>query len=152
MFLCYKEPANMSYFGWENEALPLGNGKIGAKVFGGKECELIHFNEKTLWSGGADVNGYTGGVKSTDKGEGLRKIQTLLDKNDVNQVLKGLKSAAGYLRRELGHALNLRYTPELIFERDDSIDKGAHVLDLLRNPEAVKPPNPANAHIILDEE
>ena len=77
---------------------------------------------------------------------------SVLDKNDVNQVLKGLKSAAGYLRRELGHALNLRYTPELIFERDDSIDKGAHVLDLLRNPEAVKPPNPANAHIILDEE
>ena len=48
MFLCYKEPANMSYYGWENEALPLGNGKIGAKVFGGMECELIHFNEKTL--------------------------------------------------------------------------------------------------------
>jgi len=77
---------------------------------------------------------------------------SVLDKNDVNQVIKGLKSAAGYLRRELGHALNLRYTPELIFERDDSIDKGAHVLDLLRNPEAVKPPNPANAHIVLDEE
>ena len=77
---------------------------------------------------------------------------SVLDKSDVNQVLKGLKSAAGYLRRELSRALNLRYTPELIFERDDSIDKGAHVLDLLRDPERVKPANPANAHIILDEE
>ena len=77
---------------------------------------------------------------------------SVLDKSDVNQVLKGLKSAAGYLRRELGRTLNLRYTPELIFERDDSIDKGAHVLDLLRDPERVKPANPANAHIILDEE
>ena len=57
-----------------------------------------------------------------------------------------------YLRRELGARLKLRYTPELIFERDDSIDKGAHVLDLLRDPERVKPANPANAHIILDEE
>ena len=77
---------------------------------------------------------------------------SVLDKSDVNQVLKGLRSAAGYLRRELGRTLNLRYTPELIFERDDSIDKGAHVLDLLRDPERVKPANPANAHIILDEE
>ena len=41
MFLCYKEPANMSYFGWEKEALPLGNGKIGAKIFGGTH----HFHD-----------------------------------------------------------------------------------------------------------
>ena len=58
---------------------------------------------------------------------------SVLDKSDVNQVLKGLKSAAGYLRRELSHALNLRYTPELIFERDDSIDKGAKMYALLNS-------------------
>ncbi len=77
---------------------------------------------------------------------------SVLDKSDVAQVLKGLKSASGYLRRELGHALNLRNTPELTFVRDDSIDQGAHILDMLRNPEIVKPANPANEHIILDEE
>ena len=66
--------------------------------------------------------------------------------------MKGLKSAAGYLRRELGRALNLRSTPELSFVRDDSIDKGAHILDMLRNPQVVKPPNPANEHIVLGEE
>lgn len=75
-----------------------------------------------------------------------------LDKDSTPQLLKGLKSASGYLRRELGRALNLRNTPELFFVRDDSIDKGAHILDMLRNPEVVKPANPANAHIILDEE
>ena len=75
-----------------------------------------------------------------------------LDKSDMNQVLKGLKSASGYLRRELGRSLNLRNTPELTFVRDDSIDQGAHILDMLRNPDIVKPANPANAHIILDEE
>ena len=75
-----------------------------------------------------------------------------LDKSDMNQVLKGLKSASGYLRRELGRSLNLRNTPELTFIRDDSIDQGAHILDMLRNPDIVKPANPANAHIILDEE
>ena len=77
---------------------------------------------------------------------------SVLDKSDVNQVLKGLKSASGYLRRELGRTLNLRNTPELTFVRDDSIDQGAHILDMLRDPNVVKPANPANAHIILDEE
>lgn len=77
---------------------------------------------------------------------------SVLDKSDVNEVVKGLKSAGGYLRRELGRALQLRYTPELIFEKDASIDKGAHILDLLRDPSVVKPANPANAHIDLGEE
>ena len=77
---------------------------------------------------------------------------SVLDKSDVEQVLKGLKSASGYLRRELGRALNLRNTPELTFVRDDSIDQGAHILEMLRNPEVVKPANPANADIILEDD
>ena len=77
---------------------------------------------------------------------------SVLDKSDVNEVVKGLKSAGGYLRRELGQALSLRYTPELLFVEDDSIDKGAHILEMLRDPEVVKPANPANEHIVLDEE
>jgi len=77
---------------------------------------------------------------------------SVLDKSASAQALKGLKSASGWLRRELGQALSLRNTPELSFVRDDSIDKGAHILDMLRDPEVVKPANPANAHIILDEE
>ena len=71
---------------------------------------------------------------------------SLLNKGDSDQVLKGLKSASGYLRRELGQALRLRYTPELSFFRDDSIDKGAHILELLRDPEVVKPVNPDNPY------
>ena len=77
---------------------------------------------------------------------------SVLDKSASAQALKGLKSASGYLRRELGRALNLRNTPELSFVRDDSIDKGAHILDLLRDPDVVKPPNPANEHIVLDDD
>jgi ribosome-binding factor A len=77
---------------------------------------------------------------------------SVLDKSDSEQVLKGLKSAAGYLRRELGRALNLRHTPELTFLRDDSMAKGAKILEMLRDPEVVKPENPANAHIILEDE
>ena len=77
---------------------------------------------------------------------------SVLDKSDVKEVVKGLKSAGGYLRRELGRALQLRYTPELQFVEDVSIDTGAHILSMLRNPEVVKPANPANAHIELDGE
>jgi len=77
---------------------------------------------------------------------------SVLDKSDCDRVLKGLKSASGWLRRELGRALSLRYTPELTFIRDDSIDKGAHILEMLRDPNVVKPADPANAHIVLDEE
>lgn len=77
---------------------------------------------------------------------------SVLDKTEVSGVMKGLKSAAGYLRGGLSRTLNLRYTPELIFERDDSIDHGAHILEMLRDPNVVKPANPANAHIVLDEE
>ncbi len=61
-----------------------------------------------------------------------------LDKTKGKELLKGLKSAGGWLRRELGHHLDLRYTPELTFELDDSIDKGAHILDLLRAHETDK--------------
>lgn len=59
-----------------------------------------------------------------------------LDKGQEKEILKGLKSASGFLRRELGHALQLRYTPELQFIGDDSIQHGAHILELLRQEEA----------------
>ena len=60
---------------------------------------------------------------------------SVLNKEDGKEVLKGLRSAGGYLRRELGRALSLRHTPELLFQEDDSIDKGAHILQLLNDIE-----------------
>ena len=60
---------------------------------------------------------------------------SVLDKAQEKEVLKGLKSAAGFLRRELGHALQLRYTPELQFIGDNSIQHGAHILEMLRQVE-----------------
>ena len=44
---------------------------------------------------------------------------------------KGLKSAGPWLRRELGSSLSLRYTPELIFELDHSIEYGAHINSII---------------------
>jgi len=77
---------------------------------------------------------------------------SVLDKNQEKDVMKGLKSASGFLRRELARALQLRYTPELQFIADDSILQGAHILEILRDPNLVKPENPANADIVLDED
>ena len=81
-----------------------------------------------------------------------RIFVSALDKDQEQEMMKGLKSAAGYLRRELGAALKLRYTPELQFVADDSIQQGAHILEMLRNPNVVKPPNPANEDIVLEDE
>ncbi len=49
------------------------------------------------------------------------------------ELMKGLKSASGYLRRELGERLNLRYTPELQFHIDKSIEHGAHISKILNS-------------------
>ena len=56
---------------------------------------------------------------------------SVLQKERAREVLKGLKSAGGFLRREIGQKLQLRYTPELVFVEDDSITKGAKMYELL---------------------
>ena len=60
---------------------------------------------------------------------------SVLNKDLEKDALKGLKSASGFLRRELGRALQLRYTPELQFIGDDSIQYGAHILEVLHDVE-----------------
>ena len=56
---------------------------------------------------------------------------SVLEEAREKEAMKGLKSAGGWLRRELGQRLQLRYTPELVFELDDSLKYGAHMYDLL---------------------
>ena len=58
---------------------------------------------------------------------------SVLDKDKAREVLKGLKSAGGFLRREIAGRLQLRYTPELVFVEDDSIAYGARMFDLLKS-------------------
>jgi ribosome-binding factor A len=60
---------------------------------------------------------------------------SFLEEAKASDALKGLKSAGGYLRRELGRALNLRYTPELVWALDDSITYGAKMLKLINSLE-----------------
>ncbi len=56
-------------------------------------------------------------------------------RGDKKEVAKGLKSSAGYIRRELAHRINLRMTPELTFSEDHSIEHGAHISKILNQIE-----------------
>lgn len=60
---------------------------------------------------------------------------SFLDEARAKDALKGLKSASGYLRRELGRAVQLRCTPELVWAVDDSIAYGAKMLKLINSLE-----------------
>ena len=60
---------------------------------------------------------------------------SFLQEERANDALKGLKSAGGYLRRELGARLQLRYTPELTWALDDSITYGAKMMKLINSLE-----------------
>ena len=80
------------------------------------------------------LNGFisvTGVEISKDLQNATVSISALGDNIDREAVLKGFKSAAGFLRRELAHQLNIRVTPVLSFEFDDSIERGVKLVTLI---------------------
>lgn len=58
-------------------------------------------------------------------------ISVLGSQQDEQDVMRGLQSASGFLRREVAHRVQLRYAPELLFQLDHSITNGAHITELL---------------------
>ena len=71
------------------------------------------------------------GVRATPDLRYAKVYVSVFDVEKSKEVMKGLKSAGGWLRREIGSSLQLRYTPELVFEEDDSIREGARMSALL---------------------
>jgi len=59
-------------------------------------------------------------------------VSVMGDSETQKRAMDGLKSAAGFVRREMGKRVDLRYTPEFIFELDHSIEHGAHIDELLK--------------------
>ena len=59
---------------------------------------------------------------------------SIFGKNDEekNNTFVALKSASGYIRKEIGQRINLRYNPQIIFELDDSINYGMHIEELIQ--------------------
>lgn len=73
-------------------------------------------------------------ITGVDTASDLRTAKvyvSVYDKSRSKEVLKGLKSAGGFLRRHLGAELQLRYTPELIFEEDHAVEHGMRIFDIL---------------------
>ena len=58
---------------------------------------------------------------------------SFLQQENTKAAMAGLKSAAGFLRRQLGSNLKLRYAPEIVWALDDSITYGAHMLNLINS-------------------
>ena len=50
-------------------------------------------------------------------------------------TLKGLESAAAFIRSELGRRMRMKFVPELLFRYDDSAERGAHIMELLHEIE-----------------
>lgn len=95
LVLCYDHPARENHDGWEGQALPIGNGYMGAKIFGGVTRERIQFNDKTLWSGGPGVAGYDGGNALDDGGKTVAEIYTLLKNGKYDQAARRMARLQG---------------------------------------------------------
>ncbi|WP_327089736.1 glycoside hydrolase N-terminal domain-containing protein [Nonomuraea sp. NBC_01738] len=78
MTLWYDKPAT----NWETQALPIGNGALGAKLFGGAATEQLQFNEKTLWTGGpGSRSGYDFGNWKTPRPGAIAEVQAQIDRD-----------------------------------------------------------------------
>lgn len=53
--------------------------------------------------------------------------------NDKDKVMEGLKRSAGFVRREVGKQVDIRYIPEIVFKVDDSIERGAYMNKLIND-------------------
>ncbi|MDP9849268.1 glycosyl hydrolase family 95 catalytic domain-containing protein [Streptosporangium lutulentum] len=75
--LWYDKPAT----DWETQALPIGNGALGATVFGGVTTEQIQFNEKSLWTGGPGAGGYNFGNWTSPRPGAIAEVQAQIDRD-----------------------------------------------------------------------
>ncbi len=60
------------------------------------------------------------------------------DEEEKKSNFEALKSSAGFIRKEIARRINLRQSPQILFEIDDSIDYGMHIDDLLRKTKGNK--------------
>jgi ribosome-binding factor A len=92
-------------------------------------CELLleHINDPRL-NGLISVTQVS---TSADLKNARIYVSVLGDDETVKDTMKGFRSATGYFRRELSHRLRLRYVPELSFEIDNSIARGARIINII---------------------
>lgn len=71
-------------------------------------------------------------VKVTPDLKYAKVYVSILNSKNLEKTLKGLKDSSGFLRKELAKTVNLRITPELVFEYDDSIEHGEKIENILK--------------------
>ena len=62
-----------------------------------------------------------------------RKNFFILNSKNIKKTMEGLKESSGFLRSKLAKTINLRITPELVFELDDSLEYGARIDSILKD-------------------
>lgn len=72
-------------------------------------------------------------VKVTNDLKYAKVFVSILNAKDIKETLAGLKKSSGYIRSELAKRINLRNTPELIFELDESLEYGAKIDSILND-------------------
>lgn len=73
------------------------------------------------------------GVSVTNDLSYAKVYVSVMGNDEVQEnALAGLRSAAGFVRREVGRRVQIRHTPEILFELDHSIEHGAHINDILK--------------------
>ncbi len=72
-------------------------------------------------------------VKITPDLKYAKVYVSVLNSKNLNKTLNGLKESAGFIRTRIAHTVNLRITPELVFEYDDSIEYGEKIDAILKD-------------------
>ena len=72
-------------------------------------------------------------VKVTNDLKHAKIYVSILNSKNIKETLEGLKKSSGYIRSELAKKINLRNTPELIFEIDESLEYGAKIDSILKD-------------------
>jgi alpha-L-fucosidase 2 len=124
--LWYDAPAT----DWEREALPIGNGSLGAMIHGGVAVERVQFNDKTLWTGGpGSKSGYDFGVPPHSMATELNGAVQDIDKYsalDPEEVARRLgRKAMGYGSYQSSGELQLTFAASTA-----AIDEYRRELDL----------------------
>ncbi|HEX6638488.1 MAG TPA: glycoside hydrolase family 95 protein [Steroidobacteraceae bacterium] len=113
--LWYDEPAT----DWEKEALPIGNGRIGAMVFGGPNTEHLQIAEKSLWTGGpGSEGGYDYGLPATSQVDLVRAI----GKQVVDGAALQPEAVAAQLGRKMHNYGDFQSFGDLVIESEPPAD------------------------------
>lgn len=109
MELVYHEPIGLTYSDWANRALPIGNGEMGAKVFGGINYDRLQTNVKSLWTGGPkSVDSPNNGGNNPDSYKYVEQSRKLLEEGKYDEA-KAIaeRHLVGPYTREYGNYLPL---------------------------------------------